>query len=89
MTRILLLRPLIRKLCCEIDWRRTRGVIFLDPFGASLEWQTLKVIAATEALDVWYFFPLSSIFRNAPHALENCLAAHQKRSSRHKNWKPR
>jgi three-Cys-motif partner protein len=61
----------IRKLCGEIDWRRTRGVIFLDPFGASLEWETLKVIAATNALDVWYLFPLSSIFRNAPHALEN------------------
>jgi hypothetical protein len=27
----------IRKLCGEIDWGRTRGVIFLDPFGASLE----------------------------------------------------
>jgi three-Cys-motif partner protein len=60
----------IRKLCGEIDWGRTRGVIFLDPFGASLEWQTLKVIAATKALDVWYLFPLSSVFRNAPHALE-------------------
>jgi three-Cys-motif partner protein len=40
----------IRKLCGEIDWGRTRGVIFLDPFGASLEWKTLKVIAATKAL---------------------------------------
>jgi three-Cys-motif partner protein len=60
----------IRKLCGEIDWRRTRGVIFLDPFGASLEWETLNVIAATKALDVWYLFPLSSVFRNAPRALE-------------------
>jgi three-Cys-motif partner protein len=60
----------IRKLCGEIDWRRTRGVVFLDPFGASLQWGTLKVIAATKALDVWYLFPLSSVFRNAPHALE-------------------
>jgi three-Cys-motif partner protein len=60
----------IRKLCGKIDWGRARGVIFLDPFGASLEWETLKVIAATKALDVWYLFPLSSVFRNAPHALE-------------------
>jgi three-Cys-motif partner protein len=60
----------IRKLCGEIDWRRTRGVIFLDPFGASLEWQTLEIIAATKALDVWYLFPLSSIFRNAPRTFE-------------------
>ncbi|MGO8975704.1 MAG: three-Cys-motif partner protein TcmP [Steroidobacteraceae bacterium] len=69
----------IRKLCCEIDWRRTRGVIFLDPFGASLEWETLKVIAATKALDVWYLFPLSSVFRNAPHALEKLTS--EKRAS--------
>jgi three-Cys-motif partner protein len=61
----------IRRLCKEINWRRTRGVIFLDPFGASLEWETLKVVAATRALDVWYLFPLSSVFRNAPRALEN------------------
>jgi three-Cys-motif partner protein len=60
----------IRKLCAEIDWRGSRGVIFLDPFGASLEWETLKIIAATKALDVWYLFPLSSVFRNAPRALE-------------------
>jgi three-Cys-motif partner protein len=60
----------IRKLCAEINWRGTRGVIFLDPFGAELDWETLKVIAATEALDVWYLFPLSSVFRNAPHAVE-------------------
>jgi hypothetical protein len=32
----------IRKLCGEIDWGRTRGVIFLDPFGASLEWQSSR-----------------------------------------------
>jgi three-Cys-motif partner protein len=60
----------IRKLCSEIDWHRTRGVIFLDPFGASLRWETLQVIAATKALDVWYLFPLSSVFRNAPRALD-------------------
>jgi three-Cys-motif partner protein len=60
----------IRKLCRVIDWRWTRGVIFLDPFGASMEWETLKLIAATKALDVWYLFPLSSVFRNAPHAPE-------------------
>ena len=27
----------IRKLCEEINWRSTRGVIFLDPFGAELD----------------------------------------------------
>ena len=68
-----------RKLCGEIPWHRTRGVIFLDPFGASLEWETLKVIAATKALDVWYLFPLSSVFRNAPRAFEKLTS--EKRAS--------
>ena len=69
----------IRKLCEEINWRSTRGVIFLDPFGTELDWETLKVIAATQALDVWYLFPLSSVFRNAPHALDKLTA--EKRAS--------
>jgi three-Cys-motif partner protein len=57
----------IAQLCSSIDWRRTRGVIFLDPYGASVKWETLEAIRATKALDVWYLFPLASVFRNAPH----------------------
>jgi three-Cys-motif partner protein len=56
----------VMRLRRELDWRSTRGVIFLDPFGASVEWETLKAINATKALDVWYLFPLHGLFRNAP-----------------------
>jgi hypothetical protein len=65
-----------RQLCGGIAWHRTRGVIFLDPFGASLEWETLKFIAATKALDVWYLFPLVR-FLEMRHGLS--------KSSRRKN----
>lgn len=55
----------VRKLCKSIDWRDTRGVIFLDPFGNSVEWSTIVEIGKTK-LDVWYLFPLSGVYRNAP-----------------------
>ncbi|MFA9459401.1 three-Cys-motif partner protein TcmP [Thiohalorhabdus methylotrophus] len=42
-----------------------RGVIFLDPYGMELDWRTLEVISATQALDVWYLFPLSGVYRQA------------------------
>jgi len=55
----------VRKLCKSIDWRDTRGVIFLDPFGNSVEWSTIGEIGKTK-LDVWYLFPLSGVYRNVP-----------------------
>lgn len=57
----------VRRLCAETDWNRTRGVVFLDPFGATVDWQTLEAIARTKALDAWYLFPLFGLYRNAPH----------------------
>ena len=56
-----------------------RGVVFLDPFGMEVEWATVEAIARTRALDCWYFFPLSGLYRNAPHDL-NKLDADKERS---------
>jgi len=59
---------LVRELCRTTPWRRAkgiRGVIFLDPYGMEVEWETVKAIAQTEALDVWYLFPLMGIYRQA------------------------
>lgn len=55
----------VAKLCKELDWRSTRGVIFLDPFGHSVEWSTIAQLGKTK-LDVWYLFPLSGLYRNVP-----------------------
>lgn len=46
-------------------WRNTRAVMFLDPYGMEVEWETLKAVAATKAIDVWYLFPLSGLYRQA------------------------
>lgn len=50
-----------------IDWNCSRGVLFLDPYGMTVPWGTLELVASTRALDVWYLFPLSAIYRQAAH----------------------
>ncbi len=57
----------------KVIGKNKRGVIFLDPFGASVNWETLKKIADTKVLDVWYLFPLSAILRFASKDLEKAL----------------
>jgi three-Cys-motif partner protein len=47
----------VQQFCSQQDWRKCRAVIFLDPFGNQVEWDTIKAIAATEAIDLWYLFP--------------------------------
>lgn len=42
----------------QTDWRRTRAVMFLDPFGMQVEWTLLEAIARTEAIDLWLLVPL-------------------------------
>ena len=56
----------IKKILKSIDWRNERAVMFLDPYGLSVEWPTVKEIARTKAVDLWYLFPLSGITRQAP-----------------------
>lgn len=48
----------------------TRGVVFLDPFSMQVDWSTLQALAATECLDVWYFFNVQAIIRQLAHDLE-------------------
>jgi three-Cys-motif partner protein len=47
----------IRKLCKK-DWRSNRAVLFLDPYGMQVEWETIVAIASTKAIDMWLLFPL-------------------------------
>ena len=47
----------IRKIC-QKDWRSHRAVLFLDPYGMQVEWQTIEAIATTRAIDLWLLFPL-------------------------------
>jgi three-Cys-motif partner protein len=48
----------IQKFCTAEDWRSSRAVLFLDPYGMQVEWATLETIAGTKAIDMWLLFPL-------------------------------
>lgn len=50
------------RICADFD-RIDRSVVFLDPFGAQLNWSTITSIAETKAADVWYLLPVSIINR--------------------------
>lgn len=52
----------------NMDWRGWRGVLFLDPFGAQVDWGTLEAIAEYKALDTWILFPTSAIARMLPNS---------------------
>lgn len=51
---------LLRELCkVHVDWKKSRAVVFLDPYGMSVSWTTIRLLAETEAVDLWLLFPLA------------------------------
>lgn len=44
-----------------------RAVVFLDPYGMSVRWDTLQFLAGTKRVDVWYLFPLHAALRQLSH----------------------
>jgi three-Cys-motif partner protein len=52
-------------------WNGTRAVLFLDPYGMEVEWTTLKAIGQTKAIDVWFLFSLSGLYRQATRSTEH------------------
>ena len=48
----------LQEWCGKRDWKKERAVVFLDPYGMQVEWETIKALGATEAVDLWYLFPL-------------------------------
>ena len=44
--------------CQDTDWRMTRAVVFLDPYGMQIEWPLVESLAKTQAVDLWILFPL-------------------------------
>ncbi len=51
--------PLIRQLAPSLTAPNVRGVAFLDPYGAHLEWTTLQALADTGTMEVVINFPLA------------------------------
>lgn len=50
---------LIRDLAKSLRPRNVRGVAFLDPYGAHLEWETVEALAATGTMEVIINFPVA------------------------------
>lgn len=48
---------------CGKSWVRQRAVLFVDPFGMQLSWDTLKAVGNTKAIDTWILFPVSAVNR--------------------------
>jgi three-Cys-motif partner protein len=61
----------LRGFCQRHDWRNTRAVLFLDPYGMQVEWQTLDIVAKTGGIDLWYLFPLSGLYRQMSIKADN------------------
>lgn len=60
----------LREIFGEPPWSKQRdgrgshrAIVFLDPFGMSVKWETLNLLAETRAVDVWYLFPTSAVNR--------------------------
>jgi three-Cys-motif partner protein len=47
----------------RLDSKTERAVVFLDPFGAAVDWSAIEAIAKTKAVDLWILFPYSAINR--------------------------
>jgi three-Cys-motif partner protein len=50
----------LRQWCAETNWKKHRAVVFLDPYGMSVDWETIAGIAHTKAIDMWLLFPLGT-----------------------------
>ncbi|MCG2641379.1 three-Cys-motif partner protein TcmP [Bradyrhizobium sp. WYCCWR 12774] len=59
----------LKRLISNNSWRDKRAVVFLDPYGMEVEWSTLQALASTQAIDVWFLFPLAGLFRQATRKL--------------------
>ncbi|MBY5784827.1 three-Cys-motif partner protein TcmP [Rhizobium leguminosarum] len=62
----------IKDIICHSPWTlqgesRHRGVVFLDPYSLQVDWETLRAIAKTKSLDVWYLFPIRDVTRQLSH----------------------
>ncbi|PYS66172.1 MAG: hypothetical protein DMF74_01845 [Acidobacteria bacterium] len=53
----------LQDLCLHHRWTKNRAVLFLDPFGMQVRWNTIAAIAGTKAIDLWILFPLSAVNR--------------------------
>lgn len=54
---------MLSNLCEQTNWRATRAVVFIDPFGLQIRYETLEKLARTKAVDLWYLVPVFAMYR--------------------------
>ena len=54
---------MLRKMCSAYDWNKTRAVVFIDPFGLQINYETLQALGRTKAIDLWYLVPVFAMYR--------------------------
>ena len=42
----------------DLDRRKDRGVVFLDPFKLEVNWTTVEALGRSGVVDLWLWFPL-------------------------------
>lgn len=50
-------------ICNSIDWNKNRAVVFIDPYGMQVKWETLEYISKNSRIDLWYLFPIDATNR--------------------------
>ncbi len=44
--------------CERTNWQGHRAVVFLDPYGMEVNWDTIEALATTKAIDLWVLAPI-------------------------------
>jgi three-Cys-motif partner protein len=50
-------------ICGKTNWKSSRAVVFIDPFGLQIKFETLQSLAKTKAVDLWYLVPVFAMYR--------------------------
>ena len=50
----------LRNWCRTTDWKTSRALVFLDPYGMQVDWSLIEELAKTKAVDLWLLFPLGA-----------------------------
>lgn len=53
----------LKDFATKLDRRNARAVVFIDPFGLSLDWETIAALGRTERVDLWYLVPSGGMSR--------------------------
>lgn len=55
----------VRDFCANLG-SNDRAVLLLDPYNTELDWESVKVVANSQRIDLWLLFPISTLLRMTP-----------------------